>query len=151
MTSFYKCTQLLRELLASNEDVHTVVYGDFSQADLQKKNIYPIAIVNSTASDVNTPGVIQFTYEIGALDVRDLTDDQIIDKFYSNDDEIDNLNTCHSIIARLVQQLRNTYHNDDIEIVSVSSLVPIVFSNKNILDGWSADIVLQIPNKISGC
>lgn len=152
MRSFYNITKYLRDTLASFEDVNTVSFGPFPQGDYEKKNIYPIAMIEPTSSSFPVNGnVIEFTFDIGVFDQRDLSNDMIVDKFYSNDNEIDNLNMCHATLNLLVSTLRNENNPYNIEIVGISNLTPLVRQNLNILDGWGLTIVVQMPNLISTC
>jgi hypothetical protein len=151
MRSYYKVVELLRVQLEGNPDVNTVVHGEFSNADREKKNIYPLAIVNPISASLANGNINEFTFEIGVLDQRDLSNDEIKDKFMGNDNEIDNLNMCHSVLNKLVTYLRNLYNVDNIELIAASNLTPLIFSGNNILDGWGLTIVIAIPNTASGC
>lgn len=151
MRSYYKCVQLLRNLLESNEDVNTIMHSARSMADLQKKNIYPLAVINPVAAGFDVTSVNTFDFEIAVLDQRDLSNDDIIDKFKSNDNEIDNLNTCHAVLNRLVMELRNKLHDDNIRLTAITNLTPLLESNLNLLDGWFVTVTLSIPNTISIC
>lgn len=151
MRSFYKCVDIIRERLANNDRVSTVMFGAFSEADYQKKNLYPLGVINPIGSGMDDENVITFDFEIGVMDVRDLSDDEIVDKFYSNDNEIDNLNTCHYILSDLIQYLKTQFNDDNIELTTTTQMTPIIFDGLNILDGWSATITLQIPNPLIVC
>lgn len=72
-------------------------------------------------------------------------------KFEGNDNVLDNLNVCHTIINDLLTYLSLQNNDDYIELISVSNLEPILFSDSNILDGWGVTITLSIPNDISVC
>lgn len=147
MRSFYKSVEVFRDKLELNPDVHTVMFGKPSQAEISKvKNIYPLVVLNPTGSNLDTPGVAIFTFTVTALDVRDISKNLTVDKFLSNDNEIDNLNLTHSILNLLVKQLRNTSNQYDLEVVSVNSLFPLEMDFVNLLDGWELDITIQIPN-----
>lgn len=146
MRSFYKVLDVLRTYLESNEDVNTIMFGAPTEGDLNKKNIYPLVVINPTNSSLDTASVSIFDFSITALDVRDISKNLITDKFLSNDNEIDNLNLTHSILNMLMKQLRNLTNEYGVEVVSASGLAPIIYSNVNILDGWELTIQVQIPN-----
>lgn len=148
MTSYYKVTNLIKEILQSNEDVHTVVHGKVEDKDIYKKNIYPLAHLNPTGSDFSNVMISQFTFDIAVLSVRDISNDDDYDKFEGNDNEIDNLNTCHAVLNDLVTTLRLQPNNDLIEVISVSGAIPVLFKEHNLLDGWIITITLGIPNNV---
>jgi len=150
MRSFFKVTQFLRDLMEEDDYINTIVFGDFAHADLQKKNIFPMGVINPLSASLANGQVNEFTFEIGVLNIRDLSTDEIVDKFISNDNEIFSLNSTFASLNKMMKEIRNRYNDDLIEIVSVSNANPIIFSNTNILDGWSIEITIQIPN-ISIC
>ena len=76
----------------------------------------------------------------------------VTDKWRSNDNELDNLNTCHAVLNRLVSTLRNKQNNFNIDLNNKPLLQPIIFEDSNLLDGWRTEIELIMPNtEISVC
>jgi len=144
MRSYYKILECLREILEDNEDVNTIIHAARSQGDLFKKNIYPLVVINPTGGSLDNGNVNSFDFEIAAMDQRDLSNAAIVDKFVSNDNEIDNLNLCHSILNKLITKLRLQNNEDEIDLVSVSNVTPIIFDDKNILDGWIMSITISV-------
>lgn len=150
--SFYNVVKYLRDELQSNEDVHTVMYSVRTEADLMKKNIYPLAIINPTSANLNLGPVNEFIFDIFVVDQRDLSNDDIVDKFWGNDNQIDTMNMAHGVLNTLVTTLRNIPNDDGIVLIDATTLTPIVYSDKNILDGWQLTLTIQIPNtKIDVC
>ena len=70
----------------------------------------------------------------------------ITDKWLGNDNELDNLNTTHAILNRLLTKLRNTRNDFQIELNNEPTCQPIIFEETNLLDGWRTEIELIIPN-----
>ena len=68
------------------------------------------------------------------------------EEFIGNDNEIDNLNTCHAIINYMVTKMQMKRNDDDIEIDNISDVTPILLEFSNMLDGWKIEITLSIPN-----
>lgn len=148
MNSYYKVTKLIKDILQANEDVHTVVHGKTEDKDLYKKSIYPLAHINPISSPFTSSQMNEFTFEIAVLDQRDLSKQDIENKFESNDNLIDNLNTCHAVLNNLISTLRLQNNDDMIELTSVGTATPILFKDHNILDGWLVSVTLSIPNNI---
>lgn len=80
------------------------------------------------------------------LDIRNVSKVKSNDKFLGNDNEIDNLNTCHAIINYAITKMQLNRNEFDIEIENVSDLSPILLEFTNMLDGWKVDLTLSIPN-----
>jgi hypothetical protein len=98
-----------------------------------------------TSSNVDSSNVT-FTFEIAVVDLRNISKQIVTDKFLGNDNELDNLNTCHAVLNRLVSLLRNQNNEYSIELVNAPTLQPIIFEEGNLLDGWRTDLELIIPN-----
>jgi hypothetical protein len=56
-----------------------------------------------------------------------------------------------SILIDLITYLQTQNNDNTIEIVSVGSLTPIQFNDFNILDGWTVQITIQVPNEQTVC
>ena len=151
MNQFYLTVDLLRDRLEGNENVNTVVFGRTEDRDLYKKSIYPLVHINPTSAQMNSTQVSYFSFEIAALDQRDISKEPITDKFEGNDNLQDNLNITYTILNDLVTWLKLNNNSNYIELESVSDASPIVFKDYNLLDGWLITVTLKIPNNQSIC
>lgn len=151
MNNFYKIIELVRARLADNPMVNTLIFARVEEKDLYKKNLYPLAHIIPQASPWTTQQVNQISLQIRVVEQRDINKIHTNTKFEGNDNVLDNLNVCHTIINDLLTYLSLQNNDDYIELISVSSLEPILFSDHNILDGWGVTITLSIPNDISVC
>jgi hypothetical protein len=145
MREFYKVVDYLKTTLGNDINVHTVTHGLRSTVDIDKKNIFPLAHLQVTSSSVDSSNVT-FTFEVAVVDLRNISKKPVNNKFLGNDNELDNLNTCHAVLNRLVSLLRNTNNEFGIDLVGTPSLQPIIFEDSNLLDGWRTDLELIIPN-----
>lgn len=154
MQSFYKTTQLLRDILSTNTDVHTIVFGKLGDnEDNMKKNIYPIVNILPLGASFNSSQQNVITFEVSVLNQRELSKNNLVlDKFEDNDNFIDNMNVCLAVINRLVTTLRLRNNDDQIELIGTSDALPVMYKKANILDGWYINITLALPNtQISLC
>jgi predicted glycosyltransferase len=151
MNNFYKIIELVRARLADNPMVNTLIFARVEEKDLYKKNLYPLAHIIPQASPWTTQQVNQVSLQIRVVEQRDINKMHTDTKFEGNDNVLDNLNVCHTIINDLLTYLSLQNNDDYIELISVSNLEPILFSDSNILDGWGVTITLSIPNDISVC
>lgn len=151
MNNFYKIIELVRARLADNPMVNTLIFARVEEKDLYKKNLYPLAHIIPQASPWTTQQVNQVSLQIRVVEQRDINKMHTNTKFEGNDNILDNLNVCHTIINDLLTYLSLQNNDDYIELISVSNLEPILFSDHNILDGWGVTITLSIPNDISVC
>lgn len=147
MNSFYNATTIIREILESDEDVNTIVFGLPADKDLFKKSIYPLVNINPVGRNFSTSNTNIYEFEIAVLDQRDLSSKPIEDKFYSNSNLIDNLNTTDAVLNRLISRLR-LQDNDELELVAVSIAKPVLFKDYGLMDGWIITIGVEMPNTI---
>jgi len=150
MNSFYTVIDFLKNHLIDDQDVNTVIHGVVNDIDISsKKNIYPLAHINVTGASYPT-NLISFNFTVNILDQRNISKITSSDKWLRNDNELDNLNTCHAVVSRLIQKLKVNYNDYDIELVNEPSPTPVIYEYTNTLDGWSVEIQLSIPNTICG-
>ncbi len=145
MREFYKVVDYLKTTLSNDVNVHTITHGLRSMMDIDKKNIFPLVHLQVTSSTVSN-SMATFIFEVAVVDLRNISKQQVTNKFLGNDNELDNLNTCHAVLNRLVSILQNQNNNDAIQLVNTPTLQPIIFEDSNLLDGWRTDLELIIPN-----
>ena len=147
MRGYYKCCEVFNKILREDMDVNTRIHGRTEDRDLYKKNIYPMVHIvprqNIFPMNNNT---LRYSFEIAAMDVRDISKSLEEDKFEGNDNQIDNLNTCSTILNRLISRLRKQ-DNDGIYILDGDITADVfLFRDHNLLDGWVINITLVVPN-----
>lgn len=152
MNQFHTCVNEIKIILQANPDVNTVVFGLNEDRDLYKKSIYPLVQINPTAAPWDTASLengvstSKFTFEIAALDQRNISKQVATEKFDGNDDLQDNLNVTYTILNDLITRLSRSNLESGMSIESMSSALPILFKDHNLLDGWYVTITVQIPN-----
>jgi hypothetical protein len=73
------------------------------------------------------------------------------EKFLGNDNELDNLNTCHAILNHLITKLKLQYNDYDVELLNEPNLIPMLLQFSNQLDGWQTTLTLGIKNEVIVC
>jgi len=147
MNSFYQVIGYLKDQLALDIDVNTIIHGE---APENKKDIFPIAHLMVTNGALGQ-GVSIFTFTVQVLDIRNVSKKMSTDKFLKNDNELDNLNTCFAVLNRLITELKLQRNDLDIELLNEPSLVPVIYEFKDTWDGWSTELQLARGNTISIC
>lgn len=147
MNSFYKVIGYLKDQLALDIDVNTIIHGE---APENKKDIFPMAHLMVTGGALGQ-GTSIFTFTVQVLDIRNVSKKMSTDKFLKNDNELDNLNTCFAVLNRLITELKLQRNDLDIELLNEPTLVPVIYEFKDTLDGWSTELQLSIANTISIC
>jgi hypothetical protein len=144
MTQFYDLTNFIVKKFEEHPLIHTVVFGKINVRDIAKMNIFPL--VHITPMNI-IPGnqVTVANFEIAVVTNRNSVDQYNINKI-SNDNAIDNLNECFAILNTTIFDIKNNYNDNDIEITSDNQAEPVLFEEKNLLDGWVVEVTFEIPN-----
>jgi hypothetical protein len=67
------------------------------------------------------------------------------DKYYGNDNEIDNHNATISVLNNIWVKMHRDFGNNNITASENPNLEMITYSDKNLLDGWSIDFTVEMP------
>ena len=142
-------TELLRYIkyLGDNDVfINTITQGDFEDVDINKKNIFPLLHVAIGNASFPSEGVIRFDVQIGALDIRDINKEIDTDKFWGNDNEVDNLNETLAVLNRLWLLMYKDFEENNITASEVPTLEIQTDTRKNKLDGWIMSFQVDLPN-----
>ena len=151
MNNFYKAVKLIEDRLKNNELVNRVVFARTEEKDLFKKSVYPLAHIQPIEIPSSNSQVRKYTFVVGVFEQRDINKETETTSFEGNDDVIDNLNLCDTILNDLVTYL-TVADIGDWELDSVSSTQPVLLQDINLLDGMVVSITLVAPNnEISIC
>ncbi|QLG46047.1 hypothetical protein [Costertonia aggregata] len=149
MRNYYEVLRLLKQKLEADPLVNTVTQGDITEIDLNKKNIYPLAHIQTGTAIIGL-STITFNMTLFALDVRDFSNEPVTDKFNGNDNEIDNLNSMLAVCNRFFKSIVKL--EDDFTITDNPNCEPLYEQQENLLDGWAMTFEIEIPNtEISVC
>lgn len=140
-------SELLRYLKRIGEPlVNTITQGEFALLDTNKKNIYPLLHVQINNASFPSEGVVRFNVQIGCFDIRDTNKEPNEDKYFGNDNEIDNLNETLAVLHRIWLLMINDFEENNIT-ASESPVLEICTEEKeNILDGWIMTFDVEAPN-----
>lgn len=147
MNAFYKISDIIKSRLENNPNVKTIKFSSQDHSDLNDKNIYPLCYLNPMGSSLSEDNsVVEFTFEVAAMDQRSQSNEYLTDKYTGNHNLIDNLNITHTILTDLQMYLRTDPDDVGIEISRVSEMSPIFSQQVNLLDGWVFTITIKMVN-----
>jgi hypothetical protein len=151
MKGFYQVTQVIKDQLLADVDVNTVTTGDITRIDLSKQTMFPLShiIVNNVGNEDN---ILRFSLSVLAMDVVNISKEEVVDIFKGNNNEQDVLNTQLAVLNKLVQVLRGgTLHTDLYQLDGSPSFEPFYDRFENEMAGWALSFDVIIPNDISIC
>ena len=151
MKGFYQVTETIKNQLLADVNVNTVTTGDITRIDLSKQTMFPLShiIVNNVGNEDN---ILRFSLSVLAMDVVNISKEEVVDIFLGNNNEQDILNTQLAVLNKLVQVLRGgTLHQDLYQLDGSPSFEPFYDRFENEMAGWALSFDVIIPNDISIC
>ena len=151
MKGFYQVTQVIKDQLLSDVNVKTCTTGDITRIDLSKQTMFPLShiIINNVGNEDN---ILRFSLSVLAMDVVNISKEEVVDIFLGNNNEQDILNTQLAVLNKLVQVLRGgTLHQDLYQLDGSPNFEPFYDRFENEMAGWALTFDVIIPNDISIC
>lgn len=151
MKGFYQVTEIIKDALLSDANVNTVTTGDITRIDLGKQTMFPLShlIVNSVSNEDN---ILRFNLSVLAMDIVNISKEEVVDIFIGNNNEQDILNTQLAVLNKLVQVLRGgILYQDLYQLDGTPSFEPFYDRFENEVAGWALTFDVMIPNEIDIC
>lgn len=150
MKAYTYLIDTLREAFEDIPLVTSITTGSLDDIDNYKQTLFPLVhiIVNNMSPESN---ILRFNVTIMAMDVVDISQGEITDRFRGNDNEQEVLNTTAIILIRVAELLRRGELNDRLEILGNASCEPFTERFENLLAGWAMTLDIILPNEMSIC
>lgn len=151
MKGFYQVTQVIKDQLLADVNVKNVTTGDITRIDSYKQTMFPLShiIVSNVGNEDN---ILRFSLSVLAMDVVNVSIEEVVDIFIGNNNEQDILNTQLAVLNKLVQVLRGgTLHQDLYQLDGSPSFEPFYDRFENEMAGWALSFDVIVPNDISIC
>jgi hypothetical protein len=141
-------TQVLNYLnqLARQAGANTVTKDAPSDIDLQKENIYPLVNISIANGSFSNGQTINFNVLIEAFTIRDINKEVVNDKFYGNDNEVDNHNEMLAIINYMWTSMYRDFADNLITASENPAFEKVTLDGLNMLDGWELTFAIDVPN-----
>lgn len=138
----------IKGILENDVLLNTITQGNFNDLDLNKANIFPLAHIDILDATFVSESVTSFNVQIAFLNQRNINNEIKTDKFWQQDNEVDNFNEMLAVANRLWLTLYRDLNKDNITTELNTSLSKVDYEHANILDGWLLDFNVQMPNTI---
>ena len=146
MNHYSQLLYYLKNLGEADPFVNTITQGDFDKLDLNKSNIFPLLHINITGAGFTNGSTVTFSIQIGCFDIRDINKEIVTDKFWLQDNEVDNLNETLAVLNRLWGKMYKDFEDNNITANENPSLEPVTEAYTNLLDGWIMTFDVEMPN-----
>lgn len=147
MNNYTELLRYIRTLGEADPFINTITQGDFDAVDSDKANVMPLLHIDVTGGSFTNGQTVIFSVELASLFIRDENKEVNSDKFYNNDNEVDNFNESLAVINRLWGKMYKDFGNNNITASENPSFTPIDYrSTKNNLEGWLLSFDVEMPN-----
>ena len=150
MNSLLTSITFLKTLFELDTRVTTVIEGEGEEIDTYKTNEYPVINISIGTSTVGI-GEVRHQFVVHALTQRSFSKVASVDRFYKNDNKLDNLDLTSDILIKAITNLKVQNNTSYIELSNEPTLEAIKFDFLNTLDGYSCTFELSNTNTADGC
>jgi len=144
LNQYSELLNYIKQLGDADIFVNTITQGE--DIDLNKGNIFPLLNVDIISASFTNGQTVIFNIEISCLDIRDINKEVVADKFYLNDNLIDNMNETLATLNRLWLIMYRDFSDNNITASENPQFEAIKFEDKNLLDGWTLLFDIEVPN-----
>lgn len=146
MNQYSQLLNYIKQLAESDLFVNTIVQGEISQAFLDKGEIYPLLHIGINSGSFTNGNVIILNVELTCVQQRDTNKEIVNDRFYRNDNEIDNFNETLAVLNRIWTIMYKDLCDKNITSSENPSITKIEDAYTDRLDGWQLVFDVELPN-----
>ena len=148
MNHYSQVLNYLKTLAEQDDFVNTVTQGDMSDVDINKMNVFNLVHIDVLTASFSNGQTINFDVEIMCGQLRDSNKTDEGDKFWNQDNEVDNLNETMAVLNRIWFKLLEDFTDQNIRVEESASLDQVTEWNKNLIDGWLMTFSIELPNNV---
>lgn len=136
----------IKTLADADSFINTITQEERDKIDLDKANIFPLLHVDITGASFSNGQTVSFNIEISCLDIRDISKEINTDKYWLQDNKVDNLNETLAVLNRLWLNMYKDFAENNITSSENPTLEPLIEYGTNLLDGWILSFDIEMPN-----
>ncbi len=149
MTVFYDLLDLIKDQLELDDFVNTVNFGSVDDVLLEKQDIYPYShiILNSATHEGS---YYRFNLSVIAMDIVDISKDEVTDIFIGNDNLHDVLNTQLAVLTRMIEVIRKDA-STTVQLDGNPTLEHFTDRFEHGVAGWTATFDILMRHDMTKC
>ena len=151
MNHYSELLTYIKSLGEADYFVNTITQGDFDKIDLDKGQLHPLLHIQINSSSFSNSQTVLFSVQVGCFNIRDINKEIVEDRFWRQDNEVDNMNETLATLNRIWLNISRDFQDNNITATD-ASLEPSTYTKAKILDGWIMTFDVEMPNtEISLC
>ena len=149
MTTYYRLITLLKTIFEQDNDVNTVLTGDFEEWKKDIFSIVHIEVLSSAFVGLQNVNVTRYEVSINVLDIRDVNKENLKDKFWNQDNRHDIWNTTRAVLKRAENKMIKDTEQTDITLTDATAAEKVTYAYMNGLDGWQQTWTIDVPDELT--
>ena len=149
MTTYYRLITLLKTIFEQDNDVNTVLTGDFEEWKKDIFSIVHIEVLSSAFVGLQNVNVTRYEVSINVLDIRDVNKENVKDKFWHQDNRHDIWNTTRAVLKRAENKMIKDTEQTDITLTDATAAEKVTYAYMNGLDGWQQTWTIDVPDELT--
>ncbi len=147
MNHYSQLLTYIKTLGEADSYIHTIL-SETDEVDFNKMDVYPYLGIDITEAAFPTSGnTVKLDVRLEVLSIRDINNEVNTDKFWGQDNKIDNFNETLASLNRIHLKMLNDFQENNITIIGDESpLEKMKYVKPNILDGWALPFTVELPN-----
>ena len=145
MNAYSELLNYVKSLAEQDHYINTVTLKGAENFDWEKSNIYPIFNIMVLDGAFLTDSVVRFNVVMTCADIRDISNEDNTDKFYENDNEVDNHNNTLASLQGIWVKMNRDFAENNITASNDPGFRKIEFAGVNPNDGWEISFQVEMP------
>lgn len=143
MNAYTQLLDYIKQLGEGDVYINTITKDD--NVDLNKMDIYPLLNISVDDATFPSDATISFAVNVRCFAIRDINNEVVSDKFYEQDNEVDNLNETLYALNRIWRIMHRDFLSNNITSSDAPTLTKMTDVEKNRLDGWEMSFDIEMP------
>ena len=147
MNQYTQILTYIKTLGEADPFINTITQGDFEDVDLDKGLVFPLLHVTIDGGNFTNGQTIIFNVEIASLQQRNTNNEIRTDKFWQQDNEVDNMNEMLAVLNRLWMNMHRDFAENNITALEQPTFDKIKEpETTNNIEGWLLRMEIEVPN-----
>lgn len=145
MNAYSQLLRYIKELVEQDSYITTILNRLPEDFDWEKGNVYPILNVSALGGSITSTATVLFNVELTCVDIRMINKDIVDDKFWDNDNSVDNHNATLASLSAVWTKMNRDFVKNNITASDNPTINQIDFEGANLYDGWTMSFDVEMP------
>jgi len=145
MNAYSQLLRYIKGLVEEDEYIATVLNRVPDDFDWEKGNLFPIFNISALGGSITSTSTVLFNVQLTCVDIRMINKENINDKFWDNDNSVDNHNAALASLAMVWTKMSRDFAQNNITASDNPTIDQVDFEGVNLSDGWTMSFDVEMP------